>query len=105
MNWGRQLFAAASYLRWCVQKRSKQKLIVPPVPTVKRMGCLPTWHTTSLGGLVKRSSRNLGDMRVKDAASYLRWCVQKRNGTLRNLIAPPVPTVKRMGSLPTLHTP
>ena len=65
MNWGRQLFAAASYLRWCVQKRSKQKLIVPPVPTVKRMGCLPTWHTTSLGGLVKRSSRNLGDMRVK----------------------------------------
>ena len=65
MNWGRQLFAAASYLRWCVQKRSKQKLIVPPVPTVKRMGCLPTWHTTSLGGLVKRSSRSLGDMRVK----------------------------------------
>ena len=88
MNWGRQLFAAASYLRWCVQKRNGtlrnlidaasylrwciqkrngtlRNLIVPPVPTVKRMGSLPTWHTTSLGGLVKRSSRNLGDMRVK----------------------------------------
>ena len=67
MNWGRQLFAAASYLRWCVQKRNGtlRNLIEPPVPTVKRMGSLPTWHTTSLGGLVKRSSRNLGDMRVK----------------------------------------
>ena len=67
MNWGRQLFAAASYLRWCVQKRN---------------GTL----------------RNL-----IDAASYLRWCVQKRNGTLRNLIAPPVPTVKRMGSVLAVH--